>query len=248
MALNLDVDEVESFSNMMRGAHADIMRGRTMEESWQDIKDQNPTFKEIVKEAQTRGDLFASILMAALGISRVVCSLARISAPTPVEKSDATNATAASVKKGQVSSSSSLSLMCSLDEAALLCTVVESYICLYSATPVPTKALWMTQLQQVMQQHHETVALGQQGKASSSPVDQYFLQLRCRCGDTAIEELPTADVEDGSNVEEDLRALLRCCVALGRRATRQVTGAQLDSTREMMKVITDYLGSTTLEW
>ncbi|KAG5492760.1 hypothetical protein JKF63_01340 [Porcisia hertigi] len=264
MGLNLDGDDAPSFSELVRDFRRTIMKNRTMTECWRDLADQHTFFKDIAKEGRTRGETVGAVLSAMQGISQAVqlFELSNSEAGTPSRAP--TDPSFPSGKKsvgGACSGSRS-------EEAQTLVHVARAYLSLYSSTPIPTRAQWLSSLRPLFTQclidvHTPVIGASpsrcaeEEGTILSTPpaasvLSHYLTKLRQRV-DYVAQELSSRegdDDDDGSFAEEELKELVQCCLVVGRRVARPTTLPSFDTrlVREMVKTLQNFMGSSTLEW
>lgn len=277
MALDFDVDDAPSFAELVRGARRDVMKGRAMAACWSELADQHAFFKDIAMEGHKRGEVLGAVLAALQGICAAVRRVEEAAAAATASPTTSASASQPQLPRAEPCVAGPITPR---DEAQLLTGVAQSYMCLYATTPVPTRVQWLVALQPLLSassatensdcQHRDSAAscsaisgarsaaeeeMG--GGARSSPpsapstLGRYLAKLRQRVQEVA-GEVRDAEVEgeDGSFAEEELKELVRCCMAAGRRAARPsvLPAAEARQVREMVKVLQDYVGSATLEW
>ncbi|CAG9582694.1 conserved hypothetical protein [Leishmania major strain Friedlin] len=262
MALDFDVDDAPTFPELVRDARLDVMKGRTMTACWVELADQHTVFRDIAKEGRTRGEILGAVLAAVQGIcqalQRVELSNPEVRAPSP-----ACTALFSSPAQGAVGDTRPGRW---LEEAQTLAQVSRAYVSLYCSTPIPTCAQWVRSLQPVFPQPLNAVSTAANGASASrfdddagavpatpasSTLCRYLTKLRQSVDDVA-QELPDSEVDgkDGSFAEEKLKELVVCCMTVGRRVARPTMLPPLDAilVREMVKVLQDFVGNSTLEW
>ncbi|CBZ30890.1 conserved hypothetical protein [Leishmania mexicana MHOM/GT/2001/U1103] len=262
MALDFDVDDTPTFPELVRDARLDVMKGRAMKACWSELADQHTFFSDIAKEGRTRGETLGTVLVTVQGIcqalQRVELSNSEVGAPSP-----ACTAPFSPPAQGAVGDTWPGSR---LEEAQTLAQVARAYVCLYCSTPIPTCAQWVSSLQPLFPQSPNAASTAVNGAGASrfdddagavpatptsSTLCRYLTKLRQTVDDVA-QELPGGEVDgtDGGFAEEKLKELVVCCMTVGRRVARPTMLPPLDAlvVREMVKVLQDFVGSSTLEW
>ncbi|CAJ1036761.1 hypothetical protein Q4I30_007556 [Leishmania utingensis] len=262
MTLDFDVDDAPTFPELVRDARCDVMKGRAMSACWSELADQHTFFKDIAKEGRTRAETFAAVLTAVQGICQAVQRVDLFNSEVEVP-SLACTSSFSSPAQGAAGGTWPGSR---LEEAQTLAQVARAYLNLYCSTPIPTRAEWVSSLQFLFPQSLNAVSTEANGASApcpdgdvdavlttptSSTLGRYLTKLRQRV-DGVLKELPESEVDgnDGSFVEDELRELLLCCMTVGRRVARATTLPSSDAglTREMVKALRDFVGSSTLEW
>ncbi|KAG5492217.1 hypothetical protein GH5_01127 [Leishmania sp. Ghana 2012 LV757] len=255
MALDFDVDDAPTFDELVRDARHGVMQNREMAACWLELADQHTFFKDIAKEGRARGESLGAVLAAMQGIcqavQRVELSNSEVEAPSPA-------CTAAFSSPARRSSGGSWPDS-QLKETWALAQVVRAYLGLYCSTPIPTRAQWASSLQPLFPEStNEAIASRWTVDAGAvhptpalSTLGRYLTQLRQTVG-RVTQELPDSDSDekDGSFAAEELKELVLCCIAVGRRVARSTTLPHLDArlVREMVTALQDFVGSSTLEW
>ncbi|KPA86390.1 hypothetical protein ABB37_00574 [Leptomonas pyrrhocoris] len=284
MALDFDVDDGPSFDDLVRSKRDDVLKGRMMSQCWTDLADQHLFFKDIAKEGRLRGESVGVVLAAVEGISRVIMRTELVNTPQGTALENTATAATASSTLPPANTASAANADNELHHAEVLVRVADAYLCLYSSTPVPTRAQWHHSLLPAVQgtvvstddaanigagsismqasaslptpiSTHTSAPSLSPSSSSSSVVGRYLSKLRGTL-QTVTQQLANPNKgddsggEDGSFAEEELKELVRCCVASGRRAARHPALSKTEgkAVREMVKVLQDYAGSSTLEW
>ncbi|KAG5466921.1 hypothetical protein LSCM1_01098 [Leishmania martiniquensis] len=262
MALNFDMDDAPTFHELVRDARHNLMKGREMATCWSELADQHAFFKDIAKEGHARGASLGAVLAAVQGICQVVERVEL--SHSEVEGSSPACTAAFSSPARRLSGD--LWPDSRLEEARALARVVGAYCSLYCSTPIPRHAQWVSSLKPVFREstngastavndasasRRDDDANASHATPASSTLGRYLTRLRQRV-ESVAQELPDSELYErsGSVAEEELKELVLCCIAAGRRVIRSTALSHADArlVREMVMALQDFVGSSTLEW
>lgn len=272
MTLDFDVDDEPSFQQLVQSGREDVLKGRTMAQCWADLADQHVFFKDIAREGRLRGENLGVVLAAAEGISRVVQRTEQANMPPGVTAEKALTSSSFPSSNANATPGTVPAEDDELCNANVLVRVTSAFLCLYSSTPVPTRAQWLRSMRAATAELAAAttdVADDRNADASSpaatsnitcasSTVGRFVRKLHMSLQSMAQErnggrdggDDEDAEGEDGSFAEEQFKELMRCCIVAGRRAARHsvLSKSEAKAVREMVKALQDFMGSSTLKW